>query len=43
VRRDIARIEQDNVIRERRVSTQEDVMHKLVTDIAVIRTKVEAL
>ena len=43
VRRDIARIEQDNIIRERRINTQEDMMHKLVTDIAVIRTKVEAL
>lgn len=41
VRRDIARIEQDNISRDRELSANEKSMGSLVTDIAVIKSWVD--
>jgi siroheme synthase (precorrin-2 oxidase/ferrochelatase) len=43
IRRDIARIEQDNIRRDNESYNREKTLSKIVTDVAVIRTKVETL
>jgi len=43
IRRDIARIEQANVARDSSASSRDKALNKMVTDVAVIRAKIEKL
>ena len=43
LRRDIARIEQANLARDNAASSREKAINQIVTDVAVIRAKIEKL
>ena len=43
VRRDIARIEQGNIVRDSAAYSREKAINQMVTDVAVIRAKIEKL
>jgi len=43
IRRDISRIEQSNIERDHEAYNREKALNKIVTDVAIIRTKVEKL